>query len=226
MQLRTYKRQHPDQLVKIGTEDGAGYIYTGVMGDCDLTPLNTQLEKGVWKAFADRCALFKRYRDANFPHTTSSIKCLLKLHDAVKDFTPLWSRDIVSVDPSISEEGVTIVIIKGSESGRHWMVDETPRMLTRVSDRGIIALAGAIYRDMYQNLTAEYLLVLKGETKGAQAKRIEQDILEDTHGGLKDPSYLIRFARKMAVEQFCYRNGKLIMTTEKAMKLLKKRMGA
>lgn len=132
MKLREFiSRQEGDALVKIGTEDGGGFLFAGAAGD--FSP--HRIDEGIRQSLRNR-AYSKKFKSAR--------KCVERAEKELREYKPIAGRTIIRVYASMLEPA-TIVIVKGKESGKRFLCDETPRPCVMETERGTQRLAAAIY---------------------------------------------------------------------------------
>lgn len=192
------KELNQDAIVKIGTQSGSSFLYTGRFRDADLPGINKYCEDMTTIAIMRMLDKIRLCRDLQTEKTL--YRKLADLETYRKNYVPVYDREIIDRYPSILEDGVEIIIIPGTEIGDFAMVDETLD-IPMVDENGLIRLAGAICRGMMDTLVSRYQdCFMKPNNEGIweAAKRAELYITESNFALLKDPSYLVHEARREA----------------------------
>ena len=203
------------RIVKIGTEKGSNFVYAGPVNEIP-DKLNKELEETVEEAFEKAK---NRIRVTKNP-TKAALNDLHDKLDAVVGFLPLQEREIVEMEQSVAEPGAWRVIVKGTEDGKIWLVDNTEKPIGDIDNAGAEALVGAIYRGIVTDLVDSYVRAFQDDYQAkAHAVSLERYIMLSPYNAFRDPSCVISKAREMALDKLCY-NGRLVIPRDKAEKKL------
>ena len=197
----TVREIDPERIVKIGTRNGSSYLFCGRFADADLPRINKYCEGQTTLAIMrllDRIRLCCDSKKEKILHEKLQYMELYR-----EKYIPFAERKVVEEYQSILEDGVSIMIIPGTEVGDWEMVDEDIGVLL-VDNGGMIRLSGAICRGMMDVLISRYTdCIRKPRNEGIweAAKRAELYIVESNFAFLKDPRYLVMCARREAAEK-------------------------
>ena len=213
----TIKDIPSDTIVKIGTTDGAGFLYAGKAGECDFVTLNHKLYDDEWNIFAREAMKFKM----SLPSVSKKkLVALLKYADLVQNYEPLPDREIVEKFDSAIEDAV-VVTVKGASWGQVWLYDETERPVKVKNTNAAVMNVAAIYREIVEELELAYIESVSGDTpikrKNAviDAQKHEAELRTDEYGMISDAKYVINRTRQNAITRLCAKTGKPCEQVEK-----------
>ena len=194
MKLRDLlESMNADEKVKIGTELGTGWIYTGTVGEFLEDPMyeNDRLIKEAQRRSYQAIETLnktakkmptKREWDDGWINAESFSVALADwgsklarttlrtaaMVECFEKYTPLIKREVVEHYPAIGDEGTNIVV-KGSDMGDSTKVSVAkmkPLSAETMSDKGAQRLAAAIYGEVTESLKETYKRIYKCRDEG------------------------------------------------------------
>ena len=114
-------RVAPLSKVKIGTNEGNGYLFAGDVSE--VSSKTKQLEKETNLAVKELFELERKKVAIEKKIKTANSK-VAKAEKRQKQWEDMANREVLTVFESESEDGVVACIIEGGGCGKLWMVDE------------------------------------------------------------------------------------------------------
>ena len=127
--------------VKIGANNGSGFIWCGTVKDDIWSILDDETKKSYKSLKTDLKQAEKRvksqidyvkrvkpkYKESEKDRLKQLVEIRYMLKDFYENFKPLQDREVVEIYDSVYEYGVDIIIIKGNERGKWWTCAECER---------------------------------------------------------------------------------------------------
>lgn len=170
--IREMAAVRPEQMIRIGSEHGSGFVYVGSVREVEYGPINAQIKKRLPR---------------NAPNKYK-IETRKKWENAVKNYVPLQDRSIVDMSRSEVEDHI-IIIVEGF--GGFIQYDPADSGFTDYDEQAMIDLVGALYRETCRTLISAYR-----KQKESEVRMCEAWIRQNGYGLVSDPEGIIKACRQ------------------------------